>query len=241
MSGQQTVEERLAALEAENAALKAGQPLAKSEWELGMEALGTLAKASAVVPEELEFDEPPAIDDDELVQEMAKATPAGLEPSEGMSALPVLRGIVQGHNILVGGIAALGRDGRAALRNIGTLAKAQVMTMERQATVDAKLDELVAAVNVLTAGRLPRVSTLRVMEKATPAADAAKPAGAADESPRGTALLKAALDAEKSGRLPIGNASVVEYFVNRGQSLSDIAASNPALGSALEAQLKAAS
>lgn len=193
-----------------------------------LSALDELYKSTSALDADLDDgDDPDDPDGDENdgaeVDDLAKAvTP---DADGNVDAMPVLRAMFQANNAHARRLGVVGRENRATRREVGILAKAVATVV---AGVLHKLDQISSPQAALVPGMAPRRATLNIVEKAIAGLDPA------DNTPRGEALWRPAVDAELAGRLPAGSATKIQRLANEGHTLKSIAAIDPLLGHQLQ-------
>lgn len=215
-----------------------GHPLAKASaaaFDAALTILEDFAKAQAALPEQIVLEPNPE------AEPLVKA-----DTSEADDAA-IANAILGAQNNAVHLAEAIATDVRAARKADGMLAKAMVTVFtalrDENAGLRSEVTGLKGAIEALanTPGR-SRAATVVPLAKAIAGQTGAAPQ---DDSLRGTALVKAAIDGEVHNLLPSGDATLTQMYANRGHSLQTIAQENPALAGrltrAIEATQRAAS
>lgn len=190
-----------------------------------LSALDELWKSTSALEADLDDDpgdDPDDADDGTDIDDLTKSVAPDADGN--VDAMPVLRAMFVANNAHARRLGVVGRENRATRREVGILAKAVATVVSG---VLHKLDQI-SPPAALVAGMAPRKAQLNIVEKAIAGLDPS------DNTPRGEALWRPAVDAEIAGRLPQGSATMIQRLANEGHTLKSISALNPHLGHQLQ-------
>jgi len=217
-----------------------GQPMTKAQdtaWEAAMSELRDLAKAREDLPSEIEVSAG-SHDTDSAVDAALQAS-VDAEDQLAKAILEATGALIKSNNLAVDRGTAVAREARDMNRALGQFAKA----------IDAGLSSIRSAVNDRVAGLeqkfdewankpgqvRSRLSVVGAMNKATPGVEN----DPSDTSLKGDALVKAAVDLENDGKLNPGDATLTQFYTNRGATLKALSEFDPGLANRINAALPA--
>lgn len=186
------------------------------ELDSALDVLDSFAKSVNDLDDDLELD-----DGDDGGQDFGDVVKSVQADDGTIDALPVLDALFKANNAQAGILQAVGREARAARRDLGLVAKSLSVALRQILASEAERGAHVAA---LAEQPRPRRAQVELVAKAIPGLSAS------DNSPRGRDLWEAAVSAEIAGKLQAGDATLVQQLTNQGHTLDSITKSVPDLG-----------
>lgn len=206
-----------------SAAEDVAKAIGPDELDAALSALDDVHKAVSGLEDDLDFeDDDPAAGEEDGLGGVAKSLAPGDDGS--IDAMPVLDALFTANNRQARTILEVGRETRALRKELGIVAKS-VATAVR--SLHAGAAGAPASAMALAGQLRPRRAQVELVQKLIPGLNAA------DNSPRGETLWKAAVDAEVAGKLRPGDATMVQILANQGHTLDSITKSVPDLGARL--------